>query len=183
MQVPTDANLVRRSAEGDPAAFVELAGRYRGSLAALIRRLVSSPEEAEDLLQEVLVQAWLSIGGLRDPERVQAWLLQMARNRCRDFHKSAERRESPTEARELEDHVNRYGRAAPREQPIAEVREALEGLPSAQREIIELFYLHGLTMKEISARTALPVGTVKSRLFTARHHLRSLLTNGKEEGK
>ena len=69
MHEATDANLVRRSARGDRVAFVELIRRHRGSLASLIRRLVPDLDEAEDLLQETLVQSWLNIANIRRPER------------------------------------------------------------------------------------------------------------------
>lgn len=181
VQEATDADLVQRSAQGDRAAFVELIRRYRGSLVSLIRRLVSDLDEAEDLLQETLVQSWLNIASVRSPERVQAWLLQVARNLCRDYHKSAERREHPTEQRELESYVNRYGRAASPEPMATGVGEALHRLSPAEREAVQLFYAQGLTMKEVSARTRSPIGTVKSRLFTARHHLRSFFGITEEE--
>lgn len=182
MREITDAELTKRSAGGDREAFVELVCRYKGSLAALIRRLVDDPDEAEDLLQETLVHSWLRVGSVRDPERVHAWLLQVARNQCRDYHKSAQRRACPTESEQLELHVNRYGRAGAGGQLAEELGEALESLPGAEQEVIELFYARGLTIREICAQTQAPAGTVKSRLFTARHHLRSLLSVGEDKG-
>ena len=173
MQEQTDADLVRRSAQGDREAFVELISRYRSSLVSLIRRLTADLDEAEHLLQETLVHSWVNIGNVRRPERVQAWLLQVARNLCRDYHKSAERRMHPTEQSELANYLNRYGRAAPPDPRATEVREAMHSLPPAEREVVQLFYAHGFTIKEICDRTQSPAGTVKSRLFTARHHLRS----------
>ena len=110
--------------------------------------------------------------------------MQVARNLCRDYHKSAERRSHPIEEQELEDYVNRYGRAAPPEQVTTHVGEALQKLSSTEHEVVQLFYMHGLTIKEISARTRSPVGTIKSRLFSARHHLRSSLgVTGQKESK
>ena len=181
MHDASDADLVRRSAQGDRAAFVELVGRHRGSLVSLIRRLVPDLDEAEDLLQETLVRSWRNIASVRSPERFQAWLLQVARNLCRDYHKSAERREHATEQRELESYVNRYGRAAPAEPIATEVGEAVRSLSATEREVVELFYLQGLSIKEVCARTRSPAGTVKSRLFTARHHLRSFFGVSEEE--
>lgn len=181
MQEQTDADLVRRSAQGDREAFVELISRYRSSLVSLIRRLTADLDEAEHLLQETLVHSWVNIGNVRRPERVQAWLLQIVRNLCRDYHKSAERRVYPTEQSELADYLNRYGRAAPPNPITTEVREATHSLSPAEREVIQLFYAQGFTIKEICARTRSPAGTVKSRLLTARHHLRSFFGVTKEE--
>jgi len=181
MQEGTDANLVRRSAQGDREAFVELIRRHQCSLVSLIRRLVADLDEAEDLLQETLVHSWMNIAKVRKPERVQAWLLQVARNLCRDYHKSAERRMHPTEQAELANYLNRYGWAAPPDPIAMEVREAMHSLPPAEREVVQSFYVQGFTIKEICARTQSPAGTVKSRLFTARHHLRSFFGITDEE--
>lgn len=179
----TNADLVLRSAQGDQSAFAELIGRYQGSIVALIRRLISNPCEVEDLLQETLVQSWLSIGSVRNPERVHAWLLQVARNRCRDWHKSSSRRECPTDQQDLEDYANRYGRAGSPQRKTADLGEALQSLPDKEHEIVRLFYMQGLAIKDICAETMLPVSTVKSRLFTARHHLRSFFGVTEEKGE
>ena len=180
MHTETDANLVRRCAQGESAAFVELIRRHRTSLMSLIRRLVADRDEVEDLLQETLVQSWLNISSVRNPERVQAWLLQVARNRCRDYHKSAERRVHPTEQQELESYMNCYGRAMHAE-VISDLHEAVCRLSPIEQEIIRLFYLEGMHLTEISTVTGAPVSTLKSRLFTARHHLRSYFMTIDEE--
>lgn len=178
----TDTDLVRRSAGGDTAAFIELIDAYKCSLAALIRRLVSDADEAEDILQETLLQSWLKIGSIHNPERVQAWLLQIARNLCRDYHRSTQRQMNPTEQEELECYVNRYGRAAAPAKAVVELSEAMDNLPPAEREIVKLFYMHGFTIKEICQQVQAPVGTVKYRLYSARHHLRSFLDEPEENG-
>ena len=178
----TDADLVRRSAGGDTASFIELIHVHKDSLAALIRRLVSDADEAEDLLQETLLQSWLKIGGIRNPERAQAWLLQIARNLCRDYHKSTQRRMNPTQQEELECYVNRCGRAAAPADAVGELSEAMGRLPLVEQEIVKLFYLHGFTIKEICQQIQAPIGTVKYRLHSARHHLRSFLDEPEENG-
>jgi len=180
---PDDAALVTRAAAGDEAAFAQLVRRHEQPLAALIRRLVGNPADAEDVLQETLVQAWRGIGGVRAPGNVRAWLLQVARNRCRDFLKSAQRRDWPTEACELEWHLNASGRAAGRAQERTdEVLSAVGEMPPGEREAIRLFYLQGLTIREIAARSRCPEGTIKRRLFTGRERLRALLgAAGREE--
>jgi RNA polymerase sigma factor (sigma-70 family) len=183
MAVATDDNLVQLSILGDPAAFVELMRRYQGSLVALIRRLANDADEAEDLLQETLLLAWQHIGKVQHPARVQAWLLQVARNCCRDHHKAAARREQATEAQALEGYVNRYGAALPPAQVVSDLQEAVASLPVNERATIELFYLQGFTIKEISAQTQSPAGTIKCRLHTARQHLRAYFGLNEEEGK
>jgi len=182
MREETDTKLVQRSAQGDCEAYSELIRRYRRSLAALIRRLVDDPDDAEDVLQETVVQSWQQIVSVNNPASIQAWLLQVARNRCRDYLKSASRRVCPTEEQELESYVNRYGRTTPDEHAFA-LGEAVRSLSPAEQEVVKLFYLQDLTIMEICANTGLSAGTVKSRLFTARHHLRSYFGISNSEGE
>lgn len=176
MPKPSDATLIRRSLAGDKEAFVELVKHYEQPLAALIRYQIGDLHHAEDVLQETLFQAWAGLYRLRDPSKFRAWLLQVARNRCRDFEKSPQRRNRPTEERKLVALLNRFGRAiAKADSKVAEVADALEQVPSAERQVARLFYLKGLTISEIAKRSRCPEGTVKRRLFEARRHLREAL--------
>ena len=171
-----DAVLVARCAVGDAAALAVLIRRHEQPLAALIRRLVDSAADAEDVMQETLIAAWVGIRRVRAPASARAWLLQVARNRCRDYRRSPQRRDTPTEAPALEWHVNAAGRAAgPREDPVADVLSVLDDIPPHEREAIRLFYLQGLSIAEIAARARCPEGTVKRRLHDGRQHLRGLL--------
>jgi len=173
---PSDDSLVRRSAAGDRDAFLQLVHRHGQSLAALIRYRIGGGHDAEDVLQETLLQAWVSVRTLRDPAKVRPWLLQLCRNRCRDFMRSPQRRDQPTDPQRLLMWLNRHGRAAAGAgQVAAEVREALEQVPEREREAAKLFYLHRLTIAEIAKRSHSPEGTVKRRLFYARHHMRTAL--------
>ncbi|MBI1924617.1 RNA polymerase sigma factor [Candidatus Poribacteria bacterium] len=168
-----DETLVRRSVQGDESAFADLVRRYEHPLATLIRYQIGNPDHAEDILQETLLQAWLGLRHLREPKVVGAWLLQIARNRCYDFLKSAQRRDHPTEAVELEHLVNRFGRTMVRQrETVTEAVEVLEGVPPAERDVARLFYIEGFTIAEIAERHRCPEGTVKRRLFHARTHLR-----------
>ena len=76
----SEADLVRRCQAGDSAAFASLLRPYEYALAALIRYRIGHPQHAEDVLQDVLVQAWTRIGALKEPGRIGPWLMQIGRN-------------------------------------------------------------------------------------------------------
>ena len=132
-------------------------------------------DDAQDVLQETLLDAWLGIGRLRDPGKVRAWLLQVARNRCLDYHRKRRRLDLPMDDRELHTRIDRLS-LVPRHNLFAEEAvQALEQVPAPQAEIARLFYLEGLTISEIAERHRCPEGTVKRRLFDARDQLRRAL--------
>src|SRR5438132_28375 len=85
-----DEIVVRRVLAGEKAAFGELIDRHRGEALRLARRLVRGSSEAEDVVQEALLQSFLSLDRLRSPDRFRGWLLgivvNMARSRRRQPH-------------------------------------------------------------------------------------------------
>jgi RNA polymerase sigma-70 factor (ECF subfamily) len=169
----SDADLARRSAAGDRDAFGELVRRYGLALAALVRRLVDDPHERDDVLQETLLQAWAGVRSLRNPEKVRQWLLQVARNRCRDAHGGRVRIVPEADPDQRASCMTRRGRDVERR---AEARdratEALSAVPEPQRESAELFYIQGFTVAEVARALGRPQGTVKRWLFDARRHMR-----------
>ena len=171
----SDDKLVDRVLGGDVAAFAELVRRYEQPLAAMIRRRVSDRHHCEDVLQATLLQAWRDLRRLRDRSKVKSWLIGIACNRCRDFHKSTQRRDEPTHDRALQAYLNRSGRAVRGGDEAEQVCEAMLKIVPRQRKLIELFYLEGLTIAEIGRRLRKPEGTVKSGLFHARRAMRRAL--------
>ena len=127
-------------------------------------------------MQETLLQSWIGLQRLQQPRNAGAWLLQIARNRCRDFHRSTQQRHRAMEADELEYLVNRRGQAQARERStVDEIAEILQQMPDAEREVMQLFYLEGWTTAEIAARYQCPDDTVRRRLSHARDHVRQAL--------
>lgn len=173
MEKSDNETLARLSAQGDESAFVELIRRHERQLAALIKYQLGDVDHAEDVLQETLLQAWVGIRHLREPKTVGPWLLRVAKNRCYDYLKSAQRRDQPTESGELTQFIDRFGhRQIRRRHLLNDAVEALEEVPETERKAAQLFYLEGFTIAEIAARSHSAEGTVKRRLFQARAHLR-----------
>ena len=160
----------------DEAAFHESVGAHGPMLARYIRHRIVNPSDAEDVLQETLVAAWRGFRQLRESPRMQAWLLQIARNRRRDYFRAHDRRETPLEAEALEAYATRFGlRQYHQSEQFSPVLDALEAAPTFAREAIQQFYGEGWTIAEIAATNNRPTGTIKRQLFQARHALRNAL--------
>ena len=175
MTSPNDQLLAEQVRQGNEQAFVRLIRRYERTLVGLIRHRVGSGDQVQDVLQETLVHIW---SGLRrdTPRDVRAWLLQVARNRCRDYFRSTQRRELFVETEALAPMVNRFGVAETRQREAVEaIVEAMEEVPDRERAALQAFYLDGLSIAEIAARHRCPDGTVKRRLSHGRDRIRTAL--------
>ena len=175
MTSPSDQLLAEQVRQGNEQAFVCLIRRYERTLVGLIRHRVGSGDQVQDVLQETLVHIWSGLH--RDtPRDVRAWLLQVARNRCRDYFRSTQRRELFVETEALAPMVNRLGVAQARQrEAAAAIVEAMEEVPDQERAALRAFYLDGLSIAEIAARHRCPDGTVKRRLSHGRDRIRTVL--------
>ncbi len=173
MSTLSDAELVAGAAAGNADCLGELFDRHASRMKALALRIVRAPAEAEDVVQEVFVQAWLQASRF-DPRRgnVLAWLSIMARSRSLDrWRRRTTRRETAVSgAQELETLA-----AGGDDLTAWATKSALSDLPADQREPLELAYWEGLSQSEIAERLNLPLGTVKTRMRTGLKRLRESL--------
>lgn len=168
-----DELLAVRCLLGEPAAFDELVDRWHVPLWRYLRRLSRDDGAAAEVLQDVWVRVLRALPALREPARLRAWLFGIARRAAMDRFREryADAVSSPIDPETV---------AAPEED--ADVREAIEAmhdalttLPWQEREALVLFYLDELSLAETADVLAVPVGTVKSRLFRARRSLKQRL--------
>ena len=164
-----DVALVAAMARGDRDALAKLYERHSGVLLGLALRIVKERREAEDLLHDVLLEAWRHAKDF-DPKRgrVRTWLAIRMRSRALDHQKSARVSRNAGDAG-LDAMVDQSERSSP---DHARVRAALLELGPDQRQVLELAYFEGLSCSEIASRIAIPVGTVKSRLAAGLSRLR-----------
>lgn len=132
---------------------------------------ISLRADAEDVLQEVYLTAYRRFDTLMDHLAFKAWIISIARNKCVDYYRRrATRAEWPMEM--LSEHAMRYGRYGIREQMI--VRETLEQLTQKDQGILKLHYFQEMPQAEIAKKLRIPLGTVKSRLHTAKKNFKEL---------
>lgn len=169
---------------GDEQALGLLYDRWEHTVRALAVRIVTDSMEAEDVVEDVFWQAWRQAPRF-DAARGGAgtWLLTIARSRALDRLRSLRRSREDSGLDELiESGSDQLASAASDPFEDAErgersraVREALQTLPAEQRESLELAYFEGLSQTEISERTGIPLGTVKTRMRLALQKLRERL--------
>ena len=120
--------------------------------------------DAEDLIQEICLTAYLKYGQLKNQEAFKAWILRIARNMCTDYFRKLER--NPEVAMEdIPWEMVAFGRMG---RMTTAVEDTLEQLPERDRQLLYLCYWQELSLSEIGKRMQIPLGTVKSRLHTAR---------------
>jgi RNA polymerase sigma-70 factor (ECF subfamily) len=175
-----DLALLRLVAERQPDALAELYNRHSPTLLALSRRILDSPSDAEEVLQEVFLHVW-NQAERYDAGRssVATWLVLITRSRAIDrlrTRKVVERTHETAHLEEPVEHTSPEGVEAVLIQERRErVQREIQKLPPEQRQVLDLAFYEGLTQSEIAARTDLPLGTVKTRTLLAMKKLRSAL--------
>jgi RNA polymerase sigma-70 factor (ECF subfamily) len=152
----------------------------------LARWLMKNPEDAQDTVQESYLRAFRFFASFQGTN-FRAWLLRIVRNTCYSAlgARKLKEKEVPLEeeAGEIEDDSPLPPVSLARKATVAAVREAIAALPVEFREAVVLREIEGLSYKEISQVTEVPIGTVMSRLARARHQLYLTLAERKEHDK
>jgi RNA polymerase sigma factor (sigma-70 family) len=177
-----DADVMRRIRAGDRTAIDDLYERFRRPAFALARRILGDDALAEDVLQEVFLSVWRDPAAFdRGRGSVASWLLAVVHHKAVDVvrrEESQRRRQTlaeedlalsaPTATRDVEEEA--WSRVV-----AEQVRRALSGLSSGQREALTLAYYGGYTQREVAALTGIPLGTVKTRMLAGMRRLREEL--------
>jgi RNA polymerase sigma-70 factor (ECF subfamily) len=149
----------------------------------LARWLMRNQDDAEETVQESYLRAYRFFASFQGTN-FRAWLLRIVRNTCYTAWGARRVREKEVpledEAVEIEDHAPLPPVSLARKATVEAVREAIAALPVEFREAVVLRELEGLSYKEISEVTEVPIGTVMSRLARARHQLYLMLADKKE---
>jgi len=165
-----EAVVVALAAGGDREAFCELVWRRQSWLRNLLRRLCRDPALADDLAQQVFLKAWRSLTQLKSPAAFGGWLRRLAINTWLAQARSAGPAVVSFDPEDLP-----AATFIPRAAEELDLDRALARLACDERLCIVLAYNEGLSHGEISAATALPLGTVKSHIRRGAERLRVLL--------
>jgi len=170
-----DSELAARFATGD-ADSVRVIYQTHGRLVfAVAYKVLGDAGLAEEATQQTFIKAWRAAGNY-DPKRsLVAWLTTIARNAALDIYRRERRQRSHSDLESAEGELITLPPSDEQLSDVLAVRNALEELPDADRELIRLQHYQELTHAEIADHLAIPVGTVKSRSFRAHRRLEGLL--------
>jgi len=165
-----ESEVVASIVAGDPDGLAEAYDRYADPLYIYCRTLLRDPADAADAVQDTFVIAAGRLEGLRDPERLRAWLYAVARNECLRIGRGRSGMSVLDEALAVSDDSADVGRGAERADLSALFDDAKGGLNPGDREVIEL-----------QLRAGLEPGEVADVLGVSRNHAHSLLSRAREQ--
>lgn len=170
--------------QGDREAFGCLIERYQALARRITLRMILAEEAAQDLVQEAMLQAYLSLKDLRNEDSFRSWLYGIVLNVSKSYLREEKRRSRFSEALHDDQPEGLWNSSGATQDPqqIAMERElhslvlsAIEELPAASREAARLHYYESLTLHEIAAISGAAPGAIKVRLHRARKYLREKL--------
>ncbi len=172
----SDPTLLARIARGDELAMRTLFARHQTAVYRWLMRLVRNEAIAEDLLSEVFLDVWRQAGSFQGRSSVSTWLLAIARHKAL----SARRRRvdgqlDDTLVAEMPDPADDPEIALQKKDRSELLRAALSQLSDEHREVLDLVYYHGCSVKETAEIVGVGEATVKTRMFYARKRLEGLL--------
>lgn len=187
VELDPDAALMLRVKQGDTAAFTTLVEKYKQPVMNLAWRTLRDETEAEDLAQNVFVQAWKSADRYQATAKFSTWLFTIARNLClneirrrvRHPAESLDQTRDDSDEQPLYQVVDKRISAAPEEMLRGElerkVDEALTALPENQRTALSLCRQEELSYEEIAVVLGCSLSATKSLIHRARETLKARL--------
>jgi len=178
-----DAQLVKDSQQGNQDAFAFLVQKHQRLVFNMVLRMLRDYEEASEITQEAFFAAWQGLPSFRGEARFATWLYRIAYN-CALKQLERRKRERSLQAAMEAEHILEGVNKQQRTEVILElraqqaiVREQIEKLPTKYRMVLILRHLQEMTYEEMADILTMPIGTIKTHLFRARHLLKERLYN------
>jgi len=178
-----DADVASWFASGDADSVRVVYQTYGRLVFAIAYKVLGDTGLAEDATQQTFVQAWRAVDSYDPMRPLGAWLTTIAKRVAIDVHRR-EKRHRNLDNVDTSDSPSLVTLPPSAEQihDVAEVRRALDELPTPDRELIRMQHFDELSQAEIASQLEIPLGTVKSRTFRAHRRLAGLLSHLRAEG-
>jgi RNA polymerase sigma factor (sigma-70 family) len=175
LELLTDPVLWSRARDGEKGSFEELVRRYARAIYGLSMALLGDSHAAEDVTQEAFTRAYERLGTCRDPSRIGAWLLSIARNCARETLRAISRVQTSPEIEAPAPSEDRVEEEQEKREKIEELRRALAALTAEEQMLLAMKYQEGMSCKEIAAHTGMSLSNVKVSIFRAYEELRKIV--------
>jgi RNA polymerase sigma-70 factor (ECF subfamily) len=183
-----EGELVRLCQKGNKSAFRVLVERYQQRVFQIAYRILKSSAEAEEVIQESFVKAYLSIKNFKGDSSFYSWLYRIVQNMAIDARRKKIRQGGDTE--EITENIvidadtnsnsENPERSLINKQQLAIVARCLANLSPEHRQVLTMREIDGLSYDEIAQALKVSTGTIMSRLFYARQNLQNLLNVGSD---
>ncbi len=149
--------------------FEKLLEKERTAIERFVKLKIKSQEDAEDVLQETYLTAFKNFFQLKNKNSFKAWVISIAKNKCNDYYrKQAKILTIPLdELNETQLLLGRYGVSE-----ICVVKDTIELLGDKDKQMLYLYFFKEMPQAEIAKYLGIPLGTVKSRLYTAKQNFK-----------
>ena len=171
-----DAELVRATWRGDKRAFVEIVARHQAMVCGIALAILGDFAASEDAAQEAFMTAWRKCHNLREPEKLRAWLGQIARNAALGQLRRQRGHGGLEEALTLPDNSPGPDQITASEEEAGLVRDSLSKLPETYRLPLILFYREGQSVLAVAEALGISEDAVKQRLARGREMLRDQMS-------
>ncbi len=170
-----DGSIVHQCLSGNTEAFALLVEKYKARVFALVYAKVGGFEDAEDIAQDVFIEAYRRLSTLRRWDNFYPWLYSIASNQCKNFHRARGRRIDTVSFDEHTDNHQADMDAHAEKLRNEQIHDALDSLPEIHRQVLVLRYMAGMRSKEIAQTLRVSPNTVNQRLMRARTQLKAVL--------
>ena len=170
-----DGNIVHQCFSGNTEQFALLVDKYKQRIFALVYAKVGQFQDAEDITQDVFLEAYRKLSTLRRWDSFYPWLYSIASNQCKNYHYDRKRRvdmtlfDDPADIHQAD--MDAHAEKLRNEQ----IHEALDSLSEIHRQVLVLRYMAGMRSKEIAQTLRVSTNTVNQRLMRARTQLKAVL--------
>lgn len=175
-----EEELIREALQGESSSFGELVERFHSRLYNAMLQMARSHDDAEDIVQESFVQAYLKLDSFQGNSQFFTWLYRIAFNNALSHGRRKRAQISLDQGRELmgtdpEDSAEAPDQPMIRDERIAQVHSALDQLSDEHRAILILREMQEASYEDIAEILSIKIGTVRSRLSRARNQLKQQL--------
>lgn len=162
-----DEQLISQALKGNRRAWLALIKRYESQIYHYGIRMTGNTHDAADLMQDIFVSVYRSLGNYRGEGSFRGWLFRVAHFRCIEFYRRKRPEQGLDDTPEPECQQDCPETGYLRDRTSASLMEAMQRLPLAQKAVVELKFFGQFTFDEIAEQLGLSANTVKSRLYSA----------------